>query len=1007
MARDSLAHSVATHQSQMSSSDAVALEILGPATPRSHEVLTREALDFVAALHREFDGRRRELLHARVTRQAAIEDGAMPGFPSETADVRAGDWRVAATPADLNDRRVEITGPVERKMMINALNSGASVFMADFEDATSPTWENIVEGQANCMDAVRRTLGFVSPEGKQYRLAEKTATLVVRPRGWHLSEAHAVVEGQPVSASLWDFGLYVFHNARELLARGSGPYFYLPKLESHLEARLWNDVFVRAQALIGIPRGTIRATVLIETVLAALEMDEILYELREHAAGLNAGRWDYIFSIIKKFRHAHDFVMPDRAKVTMAVPFMRAYAQLLVRTCHRRGAHAIGGMAAFIPSRKDPEVNENALAKVREDKQRESGDGFDGTWVAHPDLVPVAREIFDGVLGARPHQKDRLREDVRVEAQDILRVHVPGATVTSAGVRLNIDVALQYLEAWLRGTGAVAIHNLMEDAATAEISRAQLWQWIHHGVSMSDGGIVSPAFYRKMRAEVLESLIRARDPAESRLGDAADLLDALVLGKDFAEFLTLSAYRELIAGSFRGRVSSVSSDRAQSVRGNGAEEPAADFQSQVDALTREWTSDARWRGITRDYSAADVVRLRGSLRIEHSLARMGSERLWQLLSAGGYVHTFGALTGAQAVQMVRAGLQAIYLSGWQVAADGNLASQTYPDQSLYPSNSVPALVRRLNNALVRADQIEWSESVAREGGARATYWLAPIVADAEAGFGGPLHAFELTKAMIEAGASGVHFEDQLASEKKCGHMGGKVLVPTSQFLRTLAGARLAADVLGVSTVLIARTDAHSASLITSDVDARDRPFMSGGRTAEGFFRVRAGLEAAIARGLAYAPYADLVWCETSTPDLAEAKEFAEGIHAQFPGKKLAYNCSPSFNWQKKLDAETIARFQRELGAMGYAFQFITLAGWHLINLNSYELATAYRDEGMPAYVRVQAREFERESTGYTATKHQREAGTGYFDQVLEVITQGQASTGALEGSTEASQFHGV
>jgi isocitrate lyase len=427
-----------------------------------------------------------------------------------------------------------------------------------------------------------------------------------------------------------------------------------------------------------------------------------------------------------------------------------------------------------------------------------------------------------------------------------------------------------------------------------------------------------------------------------------------------------------------------------------------EFDTQVTALKRLWDTDSRWRGIRRDYTAEDVVRLRGSVQVEETLARHGAERLWSLLHSKEYIHTFGALTGAQAVQMVKAGLDAIYLSGWQVAADANLAAQTYPDQSLYPSNSVPMLVRRLNNALMRADQIEWSEG--RTGTDRD--WLAPIVADAEAGFGGPIHAFELTKSMIEAGAAGVHFEDQLASEKKCGHMGGKVLVPASQFVRTLAAARLAADVLGVPTVIVARTDALSATLLTSDIDEGDAPFMTGERTAEGYYAVKGSLDSAIARAIAYAPYVDMLWCETSTPDLDEARKFAEGVHAKFPGKLLAYNCSPSFNWQRHLDPETIATFQNELAAMGYKFQFITLAGWHLINLETFELAAAYRDEGMTAYVQVQEREFEREKDGYTATKHQREAGTGYFDLVLNTVTGGKASTGALEGSTEKAQFHG-
>jgi isocitrate lyase len=417
------------------------------------------------------------------------------------------------------------------------------------------------------------------------------------------------------------------------------------------------------------------------------------------------------------------------------------------------------------------------------------------------------------------------------------------------------------------------------------------------------------------------------------------------------------------------------------------------------ALAAEWKADARWSGIERPYDASEVVRLRGSVVVEHTLARLGAERLWELLNDEPYVPALGALTGAQAVQMVKAGLRAIYLSGWQVAADGNLAGATYPDQSLYPANSVPALVRRLNNALLRADQIHWAE------GDSGTAWLAPIVADAEAGFGGALNAFELMKSMIEAGAAGVHFEDQLASEKKCGHLGGKVLVPTSHFVRTLAAARLAADVCGVPTVLVARTDALSAALLTSDVDPADAEFLTGDRTPEGFFRVRDGLEAAIARSLAYAPHADVLWFETSTPDLGEAREFAGAIHDRFPGKLLAYNCSPSFNWRAHLDDGQIARFQDELGGLGYRFQFITLAGFHAVTASMFELAHAYAREGMPAYVRLQEREFSLEEQGYSATRHQREVGAGYFDAVTSAVSGGESSTLALVGSTEAAQFH--
>ena len=433
-----------------------ALSIQAPFHPEAQEIITPESRQFLELLAGHFRPRRKALLQRRRETQECLRAGALPDFLEETAEVRERSWTVAPAPPDLEDRRVEITGPVERKMMINALNSGAKVFMADFEDALSPPWANVIGGQVNCREAVRRTLDYSSPEGKQYRLGERLATLVVRPRGWHLDEKHVQVEGEPMSASLFDFGLYFFHNARELLARGSGPYFYLPKLENHLEARLWNDVFDLSQDALGIPRGTIRATVLIETVLAAFEMDEILYELRDHAAGLNAGRWDYLFSIIKNFRDRPEFVLPDRSQLTMTVPFMQAYTELLIKTCHRRGAHAIGGMAAFIPSRRDPEINRTALARVREDKLREAKAGYDGAWVAHPDLVPVVDEVFSGVLRSQRNQKERQREDVTIRREQLLDVRVPGGQITEAGVRGNISVALQYLAAWLGGSGAVA-----------------------------------------------------------------------------------------------------------------------------------------------------------------------------------------------------------------------------------------------------------------------------------------------------------------------------------------------------------------------------------------------------------------------------------------------------------------------------------------------------------------------------------------------------------------------
>jgi malate synthase len=511
-------------------------------------VLTPDALDFVAGLSRRFERTRSELLGRRAARQRAFDRGETPAFLPETAHVRESSWRVAATPQDLQKRWVEITGPVERKMMINALNSGADVFMADFEDSLSPTWENVVNGQGNLIDAVRREIELEQAGGKSYRLNPTIATLLVRPRGWHLSEKHLEIDGAAVSASLFDFGLYFFHNAKERLARGTGPYFYLPKMESHLEARLWNDVFDHSEDALAIPRGTVRATVLIETLPAAFEMEEILYELRTHASGLNAGRWDYLFSTIKTLRSRRDLVLPDRAQLTMTVPFMRAYTELLVATCHRRGAHAMGGMAAFVPNRKDAAVTESALARVTEDKERESHDGFDGTWVAHPDLVPVAMEVFRAALGDRPNQKERLREDVRADAAKLVDTRIEGGKVTEAGVRNNVNVAIQYLASWLSGTGAAAIFNLMEDVATAEISRSQLWQWTHNDARLDDGRPVSPGLYRQVREEELGRLQEQGGPGRRHLAEAAELLDALVESAEFPEFLTLLAYPRLEGG---------------------------------------------------------------------------------------------------------------------------------------------------------------------------------------------------------------------------------------------------------------------------------------------------------------------------------------------------------------------------------------------------------------------------------------------------------------------------
>jgi malate synthase len=522
------------------------IEIIGSITPEFAEILTPEAMSFVATLVRAFAGRREELLQRRVQRQAEINAGKLPDFLPETKHVRESEWTIAPVPEDLQDRRVEITGPVERKMIINALNSGAKVFMADFEDAFSPVWEDTIQGQINVRDAVNRTIEYSSPEGKPYRLNEKTATLLVRPRGWHLVEKHVLIDGEPISGGIFDFALYFFHNAKKLIEKGTGAYFYLPKLENHLEARLWNDVFVLAQQELGIPQGTIKATVLIETILATFEMDEIMYELREHSAGLNCGRWDYIFSAIKKFRDIPDFILPDRAQVTMTTHFMHSYSLLTIKTCHRRNAHAIGGMAAQIPIKNDPKANEEALERVRADKRREVNDGHDGTWVAHPGLVAIAMEEFDAVMKG-PNQIYRKREDVHVTAADLLEV--PEGTITEAGLRNNISVSLQYLESWLRGSGCVPINNLMEDAATVEISRSQIWQWIHHpkGV-LEDGRKVTIELFRELEKDELEkirSTLGEQQFAKRKFQTASEILDKIITADQFVDFLTLPAYKYL------------------------------------------------------------------------------------------------------------------------------------------------------------------------------------------------------------------------------------------------------------------------------------------------------------------------------------------------------------------------------------------------------------------------------------------------------------------------------
>ena len=529
------------------------MQVLGSITPEYSQILTGDALAFLAKLHRGFNARRVELLARRARRQKEIDSGKLPDFLPETKAIRDAAWEVAPVPADLQDRRVEITGPTDRKMVINALNSGANMFMADFEDSSTPTWDNQLQGQINMRDAVAGTISFTSPEGKQYKLAEKPATLLVRPRGWHLNEKHIVIDGQPMSGSLFDFGLYFFHNAKARVKKKSGVYLYLPKMESHLEARLWNEVFVYAQKELGVPQGTVKATVLIETILASFEMEEILFELREHSAGLNCGRWDYMFSCIKKFRSQKDFILGDRGLVTMTSPFMRAYSLLLIKTCHKRGAFAMGGMAAQIPIKNDPAANEAALAKVRADKDREATDGHDGTWVAHPGLVAIAKEAFDKSMKT-PNQIQKKRDDVQVATKDLINFQ-PKGPITEQGLRININIGIQYLGSWLAGTGCVPIFNLMEDAATAEISRAQIWHWIHspHGV-LDDGRKVSKELFRALVPQELakvREMLGDKGYAAGKYEEGAKMFEELTLAEEFVEFLTLPAYEYITAHEHR------------------------------------------------------------------------------------------------------------------------------------------------------------------------------------------------------------------------------------------------------------------------------------------------------------------------------------------------------------------------------------------------------------------------------------------------------------------------
>lgn len=949
------------------------------------EIITPDALRFIAKLHTEFEKRRQELLAKREVIQQEISHGKLPDFLSTTADIREADWTVAPIKSDLERRWVEITGPVDRKMIINALNSGADVFMADFEDSNSPTWQNNMDGQINLKDAVNGTIAYDTPQGKHYELADKTATLMVRPRGWHLNEEHVLVNGKPISASLFDFGLYLYHNAEKLLQKGSGPYFYLPKVENHEEAKLWDDVFRFAQDELNLGTGAIRATVLIETILAAFEMDEILYSLKDHSAGLNAGRWDYLFSAIKKFRDNPAFIFPDRSELTMDKPPLDPYADLLVQTTHRRGIHAMGGMAAQVPIKNDKAVNDNALENIRNDKLREAQKGFDGAWVAHPGLVPVVREIFEQHLKGKSHQIENPGPSTKITSKELLTI--PSGKITEAGLRTNVRATILYLAPWLNGTGCVAIDHKMEDAATVEISRSQLWQWLEHKAKLEDGRTIFIDLVDEIRHEELEKIKNAMTPEEFKQGKyelASELLNQVVTNRQFSGFITQEAYPYI-----------------QTHTKNDQEvfriEPKEQFVKRVQ---NDWKTSPRWQGIIRPYTAEKLYKVSGPVAQKVSIAKMGAKKLWEAIHSDEGLRVLSALTGNQAIQEVAGGLGGIYLSGWQVAADANDSLEMYPDQSLYAAHSVPILLKRLNNALLQAGRIDHSE------GNSNIDWMVPIVADGESGFGGPLNSFELMKCMIRGGAAGVHFEDQLASAKKCGHMGGKVLVPTREFIQKLAAARLASDVMGVDTILIARTDAERGALLTSDIDENDKPFVdySKGRTSEGFYYTKAGLDQAISRGLAYAPYADMIWCETAKPDLKDAQKFADAIHAKYPGKLLAYNCSPSFNWKANLDDKTIAIFQDELNKMGYKFQFITLSGFHVINLATFLLAHEYREKGMPAYVKLQQAEFEAEKDGYRAAKHQAFVGTGYFDEVAKTVSGGSSSTLSLQGSTEEAQF---
>ncbi len=1160
-------------------------------------ILTKEALQFVSDLHLEFNAERIRLLQERDARQLLWDAGSGGKFLMETAHIRDADWDAIVAQGwqpnkdvplkeDMLYRPVEITGPAQdAKIMINALNSarlidredgewkeGTSHFMADLEDSAGETWDALIQGQINLKQAVDGTITyFDTNQNKEYKLRDLIATLLVRPRGLHLEDKHFQVEGQNVSASLIDFGLYLFHNHKALTEKGTAPYYYIPKLQSYKEVMWWNQVLTRSEEMLGLPVGTIKVTPLLETLALTYQVEETIWALKDHIAGINAGRWDYQFDYIKKLRNHYRHVLPDRQLVTMEVTFMKAYVLNLIRACHKWGIHAMGGMSAFIPvasqlsyqtvipgldskvatkvwkvlhlegsyfddignvtekfnpdhpildvdlsplaneiaksngmtidqvleeitklmknSLHDRDLNKMAMEKVKQDKELEFiVRGHDGTWIAHPGLAIQTRKIADAAFKKQGDGKNQFsrqltytdvikeidssakpkngKEFDRKEYETFMEkalIEAPKSNnpkntkekfeITEAGIRFNASVGIEYLAHWLRGKGAKAINNLMEDLATAEISRTQLWQWIWQAVKTDQGVRVTSQNVRQMLKEELAVLIKKHPQDEGVLNVAEQLFAISVTNENLDRFIPEFVY------DFLDKIDKIISRMQED------KEPLQN-PKEIQALREAWAKDPRWAGIKRNYTPHQVLMLHGEISIEYTRACHAAEKLWKLTRNGQWVRTFGFVNGNQAMQAVKAGLEAGYVSGWQTAAANNRDLSVFPDQSIYQANSVPDVVREINNALKAQEQIHHIEGTRPD-----IDWVVPLVADAEAGFGGTNNAFELMKSMIRAGAAGVHFEDQVAAEKKCGHLGGKVLVPTSYFIRTLNTARIAADVMKTPTILIARTDADSAQLLMSDIDPYDKALMigstkglsyeeikafinrseikaAGGAKSDaafkkgimtfdiaekkglldltkkwkpardpdkGYFLVHGGVEGSIRRAIAYAPYADLIWMETSHPSVAEFKEFTEGVRGYSPDggkshpfkdKKFAYNCSPSFNWRSKLSDKEIASFQEDLAALGAVYQFITLAGIHGLWHQSFQFARVYKDQGMKAYVeKVQEPEFASEEQGYTGDRHQREVRTGYYDKLTQFLSGGKSQTKALEGSTESDQFY--